>query len=116
MLIKNPVHTLSSHMKIINFYIMFCLVEAYFVLGFHKGNTQCKEKTANNFKCKCTHLLLNLGSNEVSGLLHSGDLLCTFLIQLDVEFLFKSHHDFDGVKGISAQVNKFGFGSNLKGK
>ena len=60
------------------------------------------------------HRLVNLLSNEVSGLLNGGDFLGTFLVELEVEFLLKSHHDLDGVEGVSSKINKLGLGGNLQ--
>lgn len=62
----------------------------------------------------CT--LVDLLSNEVSSLLDGGNLLSTFLVELEVEFLLKSHHNFDGIEGIGSKINKLGLGSHLQGK
>lgn len=59
------------------------------------------------------HLLVDLSSNEVSGLLDGGDLLSTLLVELDVELLLESHHDLNSVEGISAQVNELGLSGHL---
>ena len=48
--------------------------------------------------------------DEVSGLLDGGDLLSTFLVQLEVELLLEGHHDLDGVQGVGTQVDKLGLG------
>ena len=62
-----------------------------------------------------SNLLINLGSDQVSGLLDGGDLLSTFLIELDIELLLKSHHNLDGIEGVSTKVNELGVSSDLQG-
>ena len=48
--------------------------------------------------------------DEVSGLLDGGDLLGTFLIELEIELLLEGHHDLDGIEGVGSQVDKLGLG------
>lgn len=65
-------------------------------------------------KVKIESLLVNLGSDQISGLLDGGDLLSTFLIELDIELLLKGHHDLDGVERVSTKVNELGVSSDLQ--
>lgn len=60
--------------------------------------------------------LVDLLSNEVSSFLNSGDLLSTFLVELKIKLLLKSHHDFDSVEGIGSEIDKLGLWGNLQGK
>lgn len=60
--------------------------------------------------------LVDLLSNEVSSFLNSGDLLSTFLVELKIKLLLKSHHDFDSVERISSEIDKLGLWGNLQGK
>lgn len=73
-----------------------------------------RQKNLCIITCNASVLLVNLGSNEVSGLLDGGDLLSTLLIELDIKLFFKSHHDLNGIKGVGTKVDKLGVSGDLQ--
>src|SRR5690606_3439814 len=48
--------------------------------------------------------LLRVGVDVIDGFLNSGDLFGLLVRDLGLEFLFQSHHQLNGVKGIGTQV------------
>ena len=78
---------------------------------------RCQQRQRHSQSCPReagTISLVDLGGDEVSSLLHGGDLLRAFLVQLDVEFLLQGHHDLHGVEGVGTQVDELGVGGDLQ--
>jgi hypothetical protein len=54
--------------------------------------------------CQTGDDLLRVGNDVVNGSLDSGDLFGLLVRDFGLEFLFQSHHELDGIKGIGTQV------------